>query len=63
MVCDNCGNRLSNPMKCSRCMNAPYCNKECQKNHRVEHKKICGVDIVMPSNEEMSKIGFDFIEY
>lgn len=62
-TCDNCGNKLSNPLKCSRCMSAPYCNKECQTNHWNEHKKLCGIDIVMPPEEEMSDIAFRFIEY
>lgn len=30
-ICDNCRKQLSNPIKCSKFMNTPYCNKECQK--------------------------------
>lgn len=61
-TCDNCREILKNPMKCAKCMSALYCNRECQKAHWEEHKKVCCIDIVMPSNEEMNKIAFELIE-
>jgi MYND finger len=40
-TCANCGNQGSDLLRCSRCNNVHYCNKECQKTHWKTHKPIC----------------------
>jgi hypothetical protein len=55
-VCDNCRKPSENPMKCSKCNAATYCNKNCQKEHWQEHKKVCCIDIVSLSPEENIKL-------
>ncbi len=38
--CDNCGIK-GKMLKCSNCLGAYYCSKECQKLHYKEHKSNC----------------------
>ena len=41
-VCAACGRRWRERMfKCSQCRSVLYCNKECQKAHWKDHKKVC----------------------
>lgn len=61
-TCDNCRTALKNPLKCGKCMCAPYCNRECQKADWKEHKKVCCIDIVLPSDEEMNKLVSELIK-
>eukprot|EP00730_Choanoeca_flexa_P004840 TRINITY_DN11819_c0_g1_i1.p1 TRINITY_DN11819_c0_g1~~TRINITY_DN11819_c0_g1_i1.p1 ORF type:complete len:327 (+),score=58.43 TRINITY_DN11819_c0_g1_i1:1-981(+) len=39
--CATCGVVLDKPLRCSRCKTSIYCNKECQKQHWKEHKRLC----------------------
>ena len=39
--CDNCNKKIINILQCSKCKFSRYCNKECQKNHWITHKKQC----------------------
>ena len=42
LLCSQCHSRLSEPvLKCSKCLNAAYCNKSCQVDHWKAHKKHC----------------------
>ena len=50
--CDFCYEGIKNPMVCSRCKAASYCNKACQKAHWEDHKKLCCKDITILSNKE-----------
>ena len=38
--CNSCG-KIGNLLKCSRCNNSYYCNRNCQKKDYKEHKKLC----------------------
>jgi hypothetical protein len=40
--CDKCRNVSSNHSKCSRCKDAFYCSRECQKSDWKRHKRWCG---------------------
>ncbi|CAB9504691.1 Phospholipase Carboxylesterase superfamily [Seminavis robusta] len=39
--CDYCGKVLESIRRCSRCKKKKYCNRDCQKSHWREHKKVC----------------------
>ncbi|KAF1828288.1 hypothetical protein BDW02DRAFT_467795, partial [Decorospora gaudefroyi] len=39
--CAQCGQTPSVPKTCNKCHSAAYCNKDCQKNHFRQHKKVC----------------------
>jgi hypothetical protein len=41
VFCQNCSKQAIKMHECSRCWNAHYCSKECQKSHFSEHKKNC----------------------
>jgi len=41
MKCNSCDKSLEDPLYCSNCCRAKYCNIECQKNDWKLHKKIC----------------------
>ncbi|GFH47724.1 hypothetical protein CTEN210_04199 [Chaetoceros tenuissimus] len=40
-TCFTCGVNIVNTSACSKCKNAHYCSKFCQRLHWKEHKKIC----------------------
>jgi len=40
-VCHCCLSNLSTVLTCSRCKNATYCSKECQRKHWKDHKPRC----------------------
>jgi hypothetical protein len=41
-ACHNCFNTKANMLKCSLCLTAHYCTKECQKTNWPLHKAACG---------------------
>ena len=45
--CENCHTMSDHLLKCSRCMNAAYCNADCQKCHWKTHKVNC----IAPHND------------
>lgn len=61
-ACDNCHKQSIKLMKCGNCKSAPYCSRECQKNHWPEHKKICGKDITLQPKKDVKNLGNSFIE-
>ena len=61
-TCDNCHKRLKDPMRCGKCKSAPYCDRECQKKHWKEHKKVCCTDITILNDKDTNKLGLEFIE-
>jgi len=52
--CYYCKNKLEKPLTCSRCKKIYYCNKECQKNDYINHKKYC-FNITSKDNEIINK--------
>lgn len=60
--CDFCHSGIENPMVCSKCEAAPYCNRACQKAHWKEHKQLCCKDITILSKEEGEKLAFSLLE-
>ncbi len=44
-MCQNCLNIVSSAKRCSGCFNVYYCNKDCQKNHWVNHRRQCGTKL------------------
>jgi hypothetical protein len=60
--CDNCGSLIEEPLLCIKCKSAPYCNKKCLKAHWKKHIKVCGIDVVTLSNEEMQKLSSELIK-
>ena len=41
LFCSACGKESDTAKKCTACKCAWYCDKDCQKNHRREHKEEC----------------------
>lgn len=39
--CGHCAKMGDNLLRCSRCKNSWYCNKECQRTAWKQHKKVC----------------------
>lgn len=60
--CDFCHSGIENPMVCSRCKAAPYCNRACQTAHWKEYKQLCCKDITILSNEEGKKLVYSLLE-
>lgn len=58
--CANCKKQVTNNQinRCSTCKNVQQCNKDCQKNHWLDHKKDCqkrndNVESVSPAKNSM----------
>merc|ERR1740139_2039677 len=48
MCCANCGKEEDEPFKlkmCTACRSVCYCNVNCQKTHRKNHKHQCNLDV------------------
>ena len=60
--CDNCRIILDNPMTCSKCKAATYCNLDCQRSHWKEHKKVCCIDIQNLTSEQMQELAAELIK-
>eukprot|EP00164_Ancoracysta_twista_P008132 GFYU01011679.1.p1 GENE.GFYU01011679.1~~GFYU01011679.1.p1 ORF type:complete len:228 (-),score=36.11 GFYU01011679.1:72-755(-) len=40
--CTNCGKSAENLLRCAKCKNAFYCDRDCQKSDWKYHKRVCG---------------------